>query len=253
MRDSNPDRVPAITLRVPGCWASPRDLDERLRAAGTGYALSLTDQADGPALVHTATGRRFEFDVAGPDGEIADVFAGGGGLTEAELAAIADHDVKVFITGPGGSVEAARAAMRAAAALVRAGGLGVLVDNCGATHAARDWLKLADDDQPGRRLLGPGVRDRAARTPCSPPACTASDSATPRSPTRRRTCGRPPTCCTTFSATPTSPGATLTDGGPLPGWDGPGLDIRHVDCDRFEPGTPFHNPYGVWVLAPAED
>ena len=45
-------------------------------------------------------------------------------------------------------------------------------------------------------------------------------------------------------------GAILTDGGPLDGWDGPGLDIRHADCDRFEPGSPFHNPYGVWRLEP---
>ncbi len=252
MRASTPDPPPAITLRVPGAWASPRDLDERLRAADTGYALSLTDSSDGSALVHTATGRRFKFDVAGPDAEIAEVFAGGGGLTEAELAAIADHDVKVFVTGPGGSVEAARGVMRAAAALVRAGGLGVLVDNCGATHGPGDWLKLADDDQPGGVYWGlvsaTGGADAVFSTGMH---CLGfRDAEIPDPPPDLRAAAY---LLHNFLGYSYQSGATLVDGGPLPGWDGPALDIRHADCDRFEPGTPFHNPYGVWLLKPGED
>ena len=29
--------------------------------------------------------------------------------------------------------------------------------------------------------------------------------------------------------------------------------VRHRRCERFEPGTPFHNPYGVWFLEPIDE
>src|SRR5207248_3070114 len=69
--------------------------------------------------------------------------------SEKEVAAIAAHKVKVHVCGPGGSVKNARARMDVATAIVRAGGTGVMMDNYGNTHSAKDWLKLAGDTQPG--------------------------------------------------------------------------------------------------------
>jgi hypothetical protein len=87
--------------------------------------------------------------VAEPDGQIAQIFAHSHRISKKEITAVASHKVKVFVSGPGGSVESARAIVQAAAALVRAGGLGVMVDNSGNTHSPRDWLALAGDKQPG--------------------------------------------------------------------------------------------------------
>jgi hypothetical protein len=68
--------------------------------------------------------------------------------TEAELATVAGYTVNVTLSGPGGSMEAARAMMRAAAAVVRAGGAGVFIDNSTLAHGGQDWVEMADDGGP---------------------------------------------------------------------------------------------------------
>src|SRR2546423_6061175 len=93
--------------------------------AKTGYEFG-----DG-GLIHAKTGRRFLLSASDPDDEIAELFAGGGRLSMQQVKTIASHKVKVHVSGAGGSVEAARAVMGAATAIVRAGGYGVFVDNSG--------------------------------------------------------------------------------------------------------------------------
>ena len=245
------DVLPQILLRIPGRWASPRELGDRLRSESTGYELSWPESADGgPLLVHAATGQRFDINVTGPDDQIADLFAHGGRLSDAELAAVRDHDVKVFVGGPGGSVDAARAVLRAGAAVVRAGGLGVFVDNCGSTHSPTDWLELAGDDGDGGVYWalvdlagGPdlmfsigmhciGHRDAELPDPPDP--------------------NRGAYVLHNLLGYSCRAGVTLVDGEGIGGEDGPSHVLRDVPCDRFEPGTASHNPYGVWRLEPAE-
>ena len=245
------DSLPEITLRVPGKWASPRELADRLVSAGTGYALSISDRPDDFALVHTATEQRFPMGVVGPDDQIADLFDAGGRLSDDELAAMRDHDVKVFVSGPGGSVDAARAVLRAGAAVVRAGGLGVFVDNCGSTHSPRDWLELAGDDGDGgvywalvELTGGPdlmysvgmhclGYRDVELPDPGHP--------------------GHGMYVLHNLLGYSYRSGVRLNDGDPIGAEQGPTHRLRHVPCTRFEPGTSFHNPYGVWRLEPFDD
>jgi hypothetical protein len=52
------------------------------------------------------------------------------------------------LSGPGGSMPAARTMMRAAAALVRAGGAGVFIDNSTLAHGGRHWLEMTEDGGP---------------------------------------------------------------------------------------------------------
>lgn len=54
--------------------------------------------------------------------------------TADELATVDRYRVNVCLSGPGGSMVAARAMMRAGAAVVRAGGAGVFIDNSGLVH-----------------------------------------------------------------------------------------------------------------------
>src|SRR5205823_2609384 len=126
--------------RVPGQWTHPRELVQRLPEGCrlTPDALTLPD------------GTRVGFGAAAADGQFAQVFRTSCRQppTDAELAAVDGYTVNVFLSGPGGSVDAARAMMRAAAAVVRAGGAGVFIDNSALAHGGRNWLDMTDDGDP---------------------------------------------------------------------------------------------------------
>ncbi len=67
---------------------------------------------------------------------------------EDELAIVDGYTVNVFLSGPGGSLEAARRMMQAGAAVVEAGGAGVFIDNSALAHGARHWLEMTEDGGP---------------------------------------------------------------------------------------------------------
>src|SRR5438105_6182501 len=102
-----------IALRIPGQWSHPQDLIQRLPDGCrlTGEALTLPD------------GTQVEFGAAAADDQFAQIFRSSCRRpAEAdELAAVDGYRVNVFLSGPGGSMEAARAMMRAGAAVVPAG------------------------------------------------------------------------------------------------------------------------------------
>src|SRR5881394_228672 len=125
------DTLPQIELRVPGPWGSPIEFEDALQQCGAPFRI------EEGALVETESGRSFEVGTSPPDDEIAQIFAQDRRISKAEVDAIASHQVKIHVLGPGGSIPAARAIMQAATALVRAGGFGVMVDNSGNTHAPR--------------------------------------------------------------------------------------------------------------------
>jgi hypothetical protein len=68
--------------------------------------------------------------------------------TAEELATVAGYTVNVVLQGPGGSLPAARAMMQAGAAVVRAGGAGVFIDNSAMSHGGQHWLEMTDDGGP---------------------------------------------------------------------------------------------------------
>ena len=68
--------------------------------------------------------------------------------TPDELATVDAYTVNVFLSGPGGSLEAARKMMQAGAAVVRAGGAGVFIDNSVLAHGGERWLQMTDDGGP---------------------------------------------------------------------------------------------------------
>lgn len=129
-----------IALRIPGKWSHPRDLIERLPAGCrmTGEALILPD------------GTEVEFGAAKADKQFAQIFRSSCRQppTEDERATVNGYTVNVFLSGPGGSLQAAQAMMRAGAAVVRAGGAGVFIDNSGLAHGGQHWLQMTDDGSP---------------------------------------------------------------------------------------------------------
>ena len=126
-----------IAFRIPGKWAHPGELVERLPddVRLTPEALVLSD------------GTEIDMFPMAPDDQFPQIFRSSCRAPAArdELAIVDRYTVNVGLCGPGGSMAAARSMMHAGAAIVKAGGAGVFIDNCGLSHGGRDWLGMADD------------------------------------------------------------------------------------------------------------
>jgi hypothetical protein len=129
-----------VNLRIPGQWSHPRELLERLPEGCrlTAEALVLPDT--------TAV----EIGALAADDQFAQIFRTScrQPADENELATVDAYTVNVCLSGPGGSLRAARAMMQAGAAVLRAGGAGVFIDNCGLAHGGRHWLEMTEDGSP---------------------------------------------------------------------------------------------------------
>ncbi len=129
-----------IALRIPGQWSHPKELVRRLPAGCrlTEEALILPDET------------QVEFGVMQADNQFAKIFRSSCRRPAAkdELATVDGYTVNFLLSGPGGSLSAARTMMQAGAAIVRAGGAGVFIDNCALAHGGRSWLDMAEDGSP---------------------------------------------------------------------------------------------------------
>ncbi|HEV8058968.1 MAG TPA: hypothetical protein VGP68_03800 [Gemmataceae bacterium] len=129
-----------LALRIPGKWPHPKALVERLPADYRikGDSLLLPD------------GTPIELGALKADNQFAQIFRSScrRPATEDEQATVEAYTVNVTLSGPGGSMEAARTMMRAAAAIVRAGGAGVFIDNSALAHGGKTWLAMTEDGGP---------------------------------------------------------------------------------------------------------
>ena len=237
---------PQITLRIPGDWSHPGELVDRLPDGVrlTPEALSLPD------------GTQVEFIPMPPDDQFPEIFRSScrRPATADELAIVSRYTVNVGLTGPGGSRESARAMLRAGAAIVRAGGAGVFIDNSGLAHGGGIWIELTDDGGPdalsyafvgivqgrqdvwtmGMQTLGfPDLLMR--RSDIDEQGDTIIEII-------RYVCG---------GERPIDVGHVLADE------QGPRFQVVGTDSDDFEPDSPMHNPFGrfriVSVKGIAED
>jgi hypothetical protein len=137
----SPTSAVTIALRIPGQWANPQELIERLPDGCRVSTQGMLILSDGTAA---------ELGAAEADDQFAEIFRSAcrRPASPEELTAVDNYTVNVFLSGPGGSLQAARAMMQAGAALVRAGGAGVFIDNCTLAHGGGDWLEMADDGSP---------------------------------------------------------------------------------------------------------
>src|SRR5262245_66085488 len=130
MNDTN--ERPTVTLRIPGGWAHPGELLERLPEG-----VRLT-----PDELILPGGEKIEFIPLAPDGQFPGIFRSSCRRPprEDELAVVSRYTVNVGLTGPGGSLESALTMMQAGAAIVRAGGAGGLIGNCRLSQWGRGWI-----------------------------------------------------------------------------------------------------------------
>jgi hypothetical protein len=129
-----------VDLRIPGTWSHPRELIQRLPPG-----CRLTD--DGLVLPDATP---IQFGAMAADDQFAQVFRTScrRPAAEDELATVDRYAVNVILSGPGGSMQSARAMMQAGAAVVQAGGAGVFIDNSALAHGGRHWLEMTEDGGP---------------------------------------------------------------------------------------------------------
>jgi hypothetical protein len=137
---NEPAKPVTVALRIPGQWSHPRELVERLPA----------DCRLTPDTLMLPEGTEIGFGAAAADEQFAKIFRSScrETPTDEELATVDGYTVNIFLSGPGGSMEAARTMMQAAAVIVRAGGAGVFIDNSGLAHGGQQWLDMTEDGGP---------------------------------------------------------------------------------------------------------
>ncbi|TWT33429.1 hypothetical protein [Blastopirellula retiformator] len=125
---------PSIAFRIPGVWAHPGELIERLPE---GFRLT-------PDSMFLPDGTSVEFIPMPPDDRFAQIFASSYRETPTaeEMETVSRYSVNVGLKGPGGSLEAAQKMMECATAIIDAGGAGVFIDNCALAHGGRDWIEM---------------------------------------------------------------------------------------------------------------
>jgi len=244
--DTTQDKVPEIAVRIPGTWSCPASLEKSLPA---GYRLT-------PGWLHLPDGDRLQVFPHAPDDEFAGIFATAcrGVLPASERRKIKRYGINVCIAGRGGSVEAAQRMMKAAAALVRAGGLGVFVDNSGTAHVGRDWLDLTGDPDDGATFPAfvASYANRGKLYSVGMHVLGLRDAVLPR------TGDRDTDACvlSSFLLYTICCGEAVTDGDYIGDAEAPTHRVWGADCDFPPSGTPMHNPYGCWrleVLDPKND
>jgi hypothetical protein len=131
---------PLIALRIPGDWSHPGELLERLPP---GFRLR-------PEHLALPDGTKIDFMPMEPDDQFAGIFKSSCRRppTRDEQAVVSRYSVNIGLTGPGGSLESALTMMQAGAAIVRAGGAGVFIDNSALAHGGETWLELTEDGGP---------------------------------------------------------------------------------------------------------
>src|SRR5262245_41529229 len=129
-----------IALRIPGKWSHPRELIQCLP-----LGCRLTAEA---LILPDAT--QVEWGAMAADDQFAQIFRSScrQPATEDELATVDGYTVNILLSGPGGSMQAARTMMQAGAAVVRAGGAGVFIDNSTLAHGGAHWLEMTEDGGP---------------------------------------------------------------------------------------------------------
>ncbi len=235
--------VVETTLRIPGNWGHLRELIARMPAGFrlTSKAMILPD------------GSEIEFLPQPPDDQFAQVFqfACRNPASVEEIRSIKSYTVNIGLIGPGGSKAAALTTMQAGAAIVRAGGAGVFIDNSILAHGGGDWLEMTADG-----------------------GCDAMSFAfvnVVRGRRKVRTMGMHvmglPDIVMHIADVDDGDGEVIVDavrylcrreepvghGHVLPGRAGPRFQILAMDGDQSDAESPMHNPFGRLKLVRFQD
>jgi hypothetical protein len=230
----------SVALRIPGPWSHPKELVERLP---NGWRLT-------PDTLFMPDRTEIEFGAAPADDQFAQIFRSScrNQPTAEELATVDNYKVNVFLSGPGGSLAAARTMLKAGTAIIQAGGAGVFIDNSAVAHGGQQWMAMADDGGPealsfafvaligsklevrtmGMHVLG--LREVIMKL-------SDADEFDIIEVIRYLS----------ESDKPMDDGHVITD------LSGPKFQVFRDDSDEFQPGSPMYNPFGRLRLVSMKD
>jgi hypothetical protein len=238
------DGLPEIVLRIPGGWMGPENLARAL-PDGHQYAHN---------RLYLPDGQDVEVVALAPDREFPRVFVGAcrPPPSHRDRRTIERYQVNICLACLGGSLESAIRMLRAGAAVVRAGGAGVFVDNSGRAHPSRDWLELAERPDEGGAYqafvsLFAGAEDLWSVGMHVFGLC---DGVIGRGQDDESAC----LDLTTFLGYTLLPDVVIADGDYAGDYEGspPRFVLRKEETTFPAPGSPLHNPYGRWRLEPLE-
>lgn len=127
-----------IILCIPGIWESQSEFITSVAEKSEGWL------AAGFVMMKTATNNnvRFEFQERDPNVSEAFLYAGPHWKDSLEMSLIRNHKSIVYLICDGGSIENCFAAMEAADALLKSGGLGVKIETTGIAHSPKLWHEI---------------------------------------------------------------------------------------------------------------
>lgn len=239
---STPTEPIEIALRIPGNWAHPGELIERLPE---GCQLS-------PQRLTLPGGEQVEFSPMQPDQQFAGIFESSSRrpLKPDELDRVRRYTVNVGLIGPGGSLDAVRTMMQAAAMILKAGGAGVFIDNSGMAHGASQWLAMTEDGSSDAIsyafvcLFGgeAEISTMGMHTIGHPDIAMRREDTSPN--------GEPLVDALRYI----SRGDRPVDRGHILVLDtGETLHVALRSECQFPPGSPMHNPFGKLLLLPGRE
>ena len=237
-----PSTAITIAFRIPGKWSHPKELVENLpdgcRLTGEKFVLPDATEVDFAAM--------------GADDQFAEIFRSScrNPATADEMAKVDSYAVNILMSGPGGSMASAHAMMRAAAAIVRAGGAGVFIDNSAVAHGGGQWLDMTEDGGPDALSFAfvAIVRGRTEVYTIGMHILGLRDIVMKRSDIESQ--GFDIVEVIRYVARGEKP---IDDGHVLANLDGPQFQVFTQECDKQLAGTPMHNPFGRLKLVSLRD
>jgi hypothetical protein len=132
-------------LCIPGHWKTDSEAKLAIVKANMGEYI-----AAGLVLMNVNDNCHFTLEVCERDESMKQAFAVAGrvtGITEDFLEEVDKHNLVIYLSAPTGSMLAAEKIAFAAAAVLKAGGIGVKVETAGKAFDKEQWLSLTQDFQ----------------------------------------------------------------------------------------------------------
>jgi hypothetical protein len=239
---NDPTSAVTVKLRIPGQWQHPGELLENLPAG-----VHLT-----PESLALADGTEFEFIPMQADDQFAKIFRSSlrNPAEPDELTVVDSYTVNVCLIGPGGSMAAAQKIMDAGAAIVRAGGAGVFIDNSALAHGGKNWIEMTEDGSSDALSFAFAaiIRGRAEVTTMGMHVLGLPDIVMKRGDAEQDDFGIVDVI--RYVARGDKP---VDDGHILIDLDGPRFQAFAEPSKEFPNGSPMHNPFGRLRLVSMQD
>ena len=235
-KNSSPDNV-EIAFRIPGNWAGAQEFVARLPKG-----IRLEEES-----IILEDGTELGFFPMDSDDQFAEIFASScrRSPSREEMSVVRNYTVNIGLSGPGGSKEAAHKMMEAAAIILNAGGAGVFIDNSGLAHGKQDWLDMTED----------GGTDAISFAYLS--VIQGKDEVwtmgfhalgLPDLSMRRADADQDENALIELINYMAAGDKPVGDGHLFADELGPRYRASSVTSDRFQPGSPMYNPFGILKL-----